>query len=39
MIAAVTRRVLRVERRMYLAVADTRISTYFSAVERSVCLP
>ena len=41
LIASVTRRALRVEPRRYLAVAETRTvgSSYFSAVERSVCLP
>ena len=39
-ICCVTSRVLRVERRMYLAVAETRTAgSYFSDVERSVCLP
>ncbi len=39
-IAWVTSRVLRVERRMYLAVAETRTTgSYLSDVDRSVCLP
>ena len=40
-IAATTRLALRVDPRRYLAVADTRtvVGSYFSAVDRSVCLP
>src|SRR5215212_6949079 len=41
LIAATTRLALRVEPRRYLAVAETRtvLGSYFSDVDRSVCLP